>query len=121
MHTKRKNLKQRDNDLANYTNEFQKLCLRSKVQEAESIEIERYVIELRWNIQEEIKLWTPNTIQKCYQLALQVEEKLKKKQDFNNRSRGKGRDSVTKEETFVEEEAKKLDPKGILKKMSQVD
>ena len=31
MHTKRENLKQRDNDVASYMEEFQNLCLRSKV------------------------------------------------------------------------------------------
>ena len=40
------------------------------------------------NIQEELHLLSPNTIAKCYQLALKVEEKIKR-QENNNRGRGR--------------------------------
>lgn len=66
LHKKRQRLKQKDLDVTSYTEEFQKLCLRSKVQEEESIKVARYLSSLKWNIQEEISLWTPTTIQKCH-------------------------------------------------------
>ena len=93
LHKKRQSLKQKDLDVASYTEEFQKLCLRSKVQEEESIKVARYLGGLKWSIQEEISLWTPTTVHKCFQLALKVEDKNRRKQDSNSRGRGRGRDS----------------------------
>jgi len=49
-------------DVAYYAKEFQKLCLRSKVQEEESIKLEMYLGGLRWSSQEEISLWTPTIV-----------------------------------------------------------
>lgn len=121
MHTKRKNLKQRENDVASYTEEFHKLCLRSKVQEAESIKVERYVNGLTWNIQEEIQFWTPNIVQKCYQLALKVEEKLRKKQDFSNRSRGKGIEQSHQRGNFGGGRGKETIPQGDSKTSEAID
>lgn len=94
MHNKRQILKQKEMDVASYTEEFQKLFLRSKVQEEEIIRVARYLGGLIWIIQEEINLWTPTTMHKCFQLALKVKEKNKKKQDSNPRGRGRGRDST---------------------------
>ena len=54
LHTKGKNLRQMDIDVASYTEEFNKFCLRSKVQKVERIKIARYINGLRWNIKEEI-------------------------------------------------------------------
>ena len=56
LHRRRKNLRQKDLDVQAYTGEFQKLCLRSKVVEEESIKLERYLNDLKWSIQEEMSL-----------------------------------------------------------------
>ena len=105
LHKKRQSLKQKDLDVAAYTEEFHKLCLRSRVQEEEAVKVARYTGGLRANIQEEISLWAPTTVHKCFQLALKVEERNKKRQESNsNRGRGrgfhrggyKGRDNETK-------------------------
>lgn len=88
LHQTRKNLKQRDMDISTYTEEFQKLGLRSKLVEPESVKVARYLNGLRMNIQEELQLLSPDTVAKCYQLALKVEEKIKRRQENNNRSRG---------------------------------
>ena len=66
LHQKRQNLRQRDMDICTYTEEFQKLSLRSKFAEPESIKVARYLNGLRMNIQEELQLLSPNTIAKCY-------------------------------------------------------
>lgn len=92
LHKRRQNLRQRELDVSSYTGEFQKLCLRSKVVEDESIKVARYLNGLQWNIQEELRLLCPSTVHKCYQSALKVEEKSKKKQEKSNKGRGRGRD-----------------------------
>lgn len=81
LHRRRQNLRQKELDVSTYTEEFQKLCLRSKIQEDENVKVARYLNGLRWNIQEELSLLCPTTVQKCYQLALKVEERSKKKQE----------------------------------------
>ena len=79
-------------DVASYKEEFKKMCLRSKVQEYKSIRMARYLRGLRWSVQEEISLWTPTIVHKCYKLALKVEEENKKEQDSTSKGRGKGKD-----------------------------
>lgn len=73
MYRKGQGLKQKELDVASYIEDFQNLCLRSKIQEEEPIKVTRYLGRLKWNIQEEISLWTPTTIQKYHQLDLKVE------------------------------------------------
>ena len=45
---------------------------------------------LKWNIQEELSLWTPTSIQRYQKLSLKVEARNKKKGDskFNDRDKG---------------------------------
>ena len=57
------------------------MCLRSKVIEEESINISRYLNGIKWSIQEEMILVNFKTIRKCYQMALKIEEKRKRKQE----------------------------------------
>ena len=45
-------------------------------------------------------MWNPNTVQKFYQLALKVEENLKKKLEFSNRRRGRGREKSNQRGNF---------------------
>ncbi|GLJ27819.1 hypothetical protein SUGI_0545980 [Cryptomeria japonica] len=91
LHKRRQNLRQRELDVSGYTEECQNLSLRSKVMEDESIKVARYLNGLRWNIKEELSLLCLSTVHKYYQLALKVEEKIKKKQEQSNRGRGRGR------------------------------
>ena len=79
LHRRRQNLRQKNMGVHSYTEEFQKLCLRSKVVEDETIRLERYLNGLKWYIQEDISLVTPKNVHQCYQMALQVEEKGKRK------------------------------------------
>ena len=67
-------------DISTYTKEFQKLSLRSKLVEPERVKVARYLNGLRMNIQEELQLLSPNTVAKCYQLALKLEETRDKQQ-----------------------------------------
>ena len=86
-------MRQKDMDVHSYTEELQNLCLRSKVVEDENIRLARYLNGLRWSIQEDMSLVTPKIVHKCYQMALKVEEKGKRKQDHTSKNRGRGRDS----------------------------
>lgn len=81
LHKRRKNLRQKEMDVCAYTEEFQKLSIKSKKVEDESERVARYLNGLRWKIQEELNLLCLDTVHKCYQLALKVEEKLKRRQD----------------------------------------
>ena len=92
MHRRRQNLRQKDLDVQAYTEEFQKLCLRSKVVEDESIKLARYLNGLKWSIQEEMSLVNFKSIRQCYQMALKIEEKSKRKQD-SSKGKGKGKDT----------------------------
>ena len=56
--------------------------------EPESVKLAIYMQGLRLNIQDELILCSPNTIQKCYELDLKVEGKIKIKQDIDGRGRG---------------------------------
>lgn len=78
---RRQNIRQKDLDVQAYTEEFQKLCLRSKVVEDESTKLARYLNGLKWSIQEEMSLVNFKTIRKFYQMALKIEEKRKRKQE----------------------------------------
>ena len=82
-------------DVHSYTEELQKICLRSKVVEDESIRLERYLNGLKWSIQENMILVTPKIVHQCYQMVLQVEEKGKRKKDHTFKNIERGRDSRT--------------------------
>ena len=87
---------QKDMDMENYIKEFQKLCLRSGIQEEEPLNMARYLGGLKQNIQEEISLLTPTIVHKCFQLSLKVEDKNKKKEDSKFKGRGRGKDGRNK-------------------------
>ena len=92
LHKRRQSLRQRDQEMSSYTEEFQRLCMRSNVTEDESIKVARYLNGFKWNIQEEMVLLSPKTVHQCYQLALKIEERSKRKQDQSSKGRDKGRD-----------------------------
>ena len=59
-------MKQKYLDVASYTEEFHKLCMRAKIQKEEPIKVVRYLSGLEGNIQVETSLWNPTTIKKCH-------------------------------------------------------
>ncbi|XP_059078185.1 uncharacterized protein LOC131876737 [Cryptomeria japonica] len=81
------NLKQKDMDVAAYIEEFHKLNMRSGHVENEREKVDRYLNGLRFNIQGEISLLVPKTVDECFQVALRAEEKLKRKSDQKSRGR----------------------------------
>lgn len=84
-----------------YMEEFHKLSLKSKRQEEESEKVARHLNDLRMNIQDEINILAPEIVNKCFQLVLRVEEKLKRISEKGNRGKG-GRFSEA--EAVLEEE-----------------
>lgn len=60
--------------------------------EDESIKVARYLNGLKWSIQEEMTLLSPKIVHQCYQLAIKIECKSRRKQDQTSKSRGRGRD-----------------------------
>ncbi|XP_059064780.1 uncharacterized protein LOC131856855 [Cryptomeria japonica] len=76
-------------DVSTYTEEFLKLCIKAKTIETEEENLARCINGLKFSIQDELNLHTLGNVHKCYQMALKVEEKFKKKQDRNNRGRGR--------------------------------
>lgn len=81
LHKKRQSLRQKEIDVSSYTEEFQKLTMKSKLVEPECVKIARYIQGLRMNIQDEMSLCSPKTVPKCFQISLKVEKNLKRKQD----------------------------------------
>ncbi|XP_057835307.2 uncharacterized protein LOC131045734 [Cryptomeria japonica] len=90
LHRRKQSLKQKDMDIGSYTEEFLKLCMKTNVVEDEEEKLARYMNGLKMSIQEELSLHCPTTVSKCYQMALKVEEKWKRKQETN---KGKNNDS----------------------------
>lgn len=88
MFKRLQNLRQREIDIKSYTEEFYKLSLRSSHHENEDEEIARYVGGLRLNVQDELVLANPRSVEDCYQMAIMVEEKLKRRKDKAVRGRG---------------------------------
>lgn len=72
-----------------YIEEFQRLCMKSKTKEEKSEKVSRHLNGLRYNIQEELNLLSSDTIGRCHQLAIKVEEKIKRRQEQNNKGRGR--------------------------------
>ncbi|XP_059065001.1 uncharacterized protein LOC131857030 [Cryptomeria japonica] len=85
----RQNLTQRDMDVMTYTEQFHKLSIRGGVED-EDEKVARYLNGLRYNLQDEIGLNVPQTLGDCFQLAIRAEEKLKRKQERQGGTRGRG-------------------------------
>ena len=65
-----------------YTKEFYKVKLRVGYVEESTEKAARYVNGLRIDIQEEINMISPRTMEEAYQYALREEEKIARKQSF---------------------------------------
>ena len=70
-----------------YTEEFYKVNLRAGYVEESTEKATRYVNGIRMDIQQEINMISPRTIEKAYQCALRAEENIAMKQSFNQRNR----------------------------------
>jgi len=68
-------------DVSTYTEEFHKLSLRCGHATDEKGRVARYINGLQYSIQDEITILTRETMDKCFQVALRVEEKHKRKGD----------------------------------------
>lgn len=78
LYTRLQNLSQKDMDVIAYIEEFYKLSIRANHEEDEVEKMARYINGLRFNIQDELSLTNPKTVEECFQLALKAEDKLKK-------------------------------------------
>ncbi|XP_057818140.2 uncharacterized protein LOC131031119 [Cryptomeria japonica] len=88
MFKKIQNFRQRELDVSSYTEEFHRLSLRSRKHEDESEKLARYINGLRQNIQDEISVLAPDIVHKCFQLALRIEDKIRRRGEQNQKSRG---------------------------------
>eukprot|EP00253_Pinus_taeda_P023337 PITA_23337 len=86
------NLRQRALTVKEYTKEFYKVSIRAGEAQDTTERVARYMNGLRMDIQDEISLLSPKTVEEAYQIALKVEEKLIRKQSARGRGtfRGKG-------------------------------
>ena len=66
-----------------YTEEFYKVNLREGYVKHSTKKDARYVNGLRMDIQEEISMISPRTMEEVYQCALRAEEKIARKKSFN--------------------------------------
>ena len=72
-------LRQKYLDVSSYIEEFLKLYIKTNTIEDEEEKLARYMNGLKLPIQEELGLYTPTLVNKCYQLSLKVEEKWKRR------------------------------------------
>lgn len=103
MHKKMQGLKQKDLDVKAYTDEFYKLSMRSGLDEEEIVKVARYLGGLKFSIQDEFAAVNPRSVKECYQMALRIEEKLKRRSERHNARggsymRGRGRTTQVWEE-----------------------
>ncbi|XP_059067542.1 uncharacterized protein LOC131858346 [Cryptomeria japonica] len=87
LHKKLQNLKQKDLDVSTYTQEFHNLTLKAKMFETEKQKLARYINGLKYSIQDELTLVNVESVHKCFQLALKIEEKQKRR---GEQSKGRG-------------------------------
>ena len=74
-------LRQKEMDIPTYTKEIQKLVMKSKLVEPKSVKLARYMQGLRLVIQDKISLTSPTNVNQCYQLALKVDDKFKRRNE----------------------------------------
>jgi len=88
MFKKRQGLSQKEMDVKSYTEEFYTLSIRSGQNETEVQKVARYISGLRFNMQDELVLTNPRSVEDYYQMVVRVEEKLKRRQDKSARGKG---------------------------------
>jgi len=87
LYKQMQNMRQRLLTVREYTEDFYKVNIRAGYTEESSEKVARYVNGIRLEIQDEMNLFSPNSVEEAYQCALKVEEKLNRK---NNLGKGKG-------------------------------
>ncbi|XP_059076362.1 uncharacterized protein LOC131875738 [Cryptomeria japonica] len=88
LYRRMQNFKQKDLDVASYTEEFHKLSLRLGHREEGKEKVAKYLNGLKFNIQDEISSMTPKIVDECFQMDLRVEDKLKRKGEQYGMGRG---------------------------------
>ena len=81
------NLRQRLLNIREYTEEFYKINIRVEYTEDNYEKVARFMNGLRLDIQDEMSLFSPKSVEEAYQCVLKVEEKLNMR---NNSGKGKG-------------------------------
>ena len=79
------NLRQRSMTVKECTKEFYKVSIRAGQTQDIDEKVARYVNGLRMDIQDEISILYPKTVEEAYQMVLKAEEKLMRKQSSRNR------------------------------------
>eukprot|EP00253_Pinus_taeda_P005469 PITA_05469 len=75
-----------------YIEEFYKVSIRAGESQDTDEKMARYVNGLRMDIQDEISLLSPKTIEEAYQIALKAKKKLMRKQSAKGRGTFEGRE-----------------------------
>jgi hypothetical protein len=76
MFRRMQNLRQKLMSVKEYTKEFYRINIREGHQESDDEKVVKYMNGLRYDIQDEMRMMTIQTIEYSYQMALKVEEKL---------------------------------------------
>eukprot|EP00253_Pinus_taeda_P015993 PITA_15993 len=87
------NLRQRALTVKEYKKEFYKVSIRAGEAQNTDGKVARYMNGLRMDIQDEISLLSPKTVEESYQIALKAEEKLMRKQSARGRGTFRGKES----------------------------
>ena len=87
------NLRQRSMTVKEYIEEFYKVSIRAgQIQDIDE-KVARYVNGIRMEIQDEISVLSPKTVEETYQMVLKAEKKLIRKKSARNRGTFRGRGS----------------------------
>lgn len=79
------NIRQRSLTMKEYIEEFYKVRIRAgQIQDTDE-KVARYINGLRMEIQDEITVLSPKTVEEAYQMVLKAEEKLMRKQSARSR------------------------------------
>eukprot|EP00253_Pinus_taeda_P028498 PITA_28498 len=87
------NLRQRSLTKKEYTKEFYNVSIGAGEAQYTDENVARYMNSLRMDIQDEIILMSPKTVEEAYQIVLNAEEKLMRKKSAKGRGTFRGRGS----------------------------
>lgn len=82
---KMKNLKQKAMTIKEYNEEIYKVNIRTRYVEDNPKKVAKYINGLRFDIQEEMNLLSPNFVEETHQFSLKDEEKLARKRQGKSR------------------------------------
>jgi hypothetical protein len=74
------NLRQKDMTVKEYTEEFYRLNIKAGHIEEDAAKFVKYINGLRYDIQDEINIFSLRTVEYAYQASLKAEEKLDRNQ-----------------------------------------